>query len=131
MFRLTPAAGVPVYLQLKEQVKHAIAIGALRPGDQLPTVRKLAEQLVINPNTVVRTYRELQHEGIVELKQGSGAFIRDSPAAATRVTRKAQQIVASAVDRLTTEGLGEHEIRRLFESELAARAGVLSRSNSA
>jgi len=125
MFRLNPAAGVPVYLQLKEQVKHAIAIGALRPGDQLPTVRKLAEQLVINPNTVVRTYRELQHEGIVELKQGSGAFIRDSPAAATRVTRKAQQIVASAVDRLGAEGLGEHEIRRLFESELAARAGRL------
>jgi GntR family transcriptional regulator len=125
MFRLNPAAGVPVYLQLKEQVKHAIAIGALRPGDQLPTVRKLAEQLVINPNTVVRTYRELQHEGIVELKQGSGAFIRDSPTAATRVTRKAQQLVASAVDRLTTEGLGEHEIRRLFESELAARAGRL------
>lgn len=125
MFRLNPAAGVPVYLQLKEQVKHAIAIGALRPGDQLPTVRKLAEQLVINPNTVVRTYRELQQEGIVELKQGSGAFIRDSPVALTRVTRKALQIVASAIDRLRTEGLGEHEIRRLFESELAARGAGL------
>jgi GntR family transcriptional regulator len=121
VFRLNPAAGVPVYVQLKEQVKHAIAIGALRPGDQLPTVRRLAEQLVINPNTVVRTYRELQHEGIVELKQGSGAYIRDSPAAPTRITRKAQQIVASAVERLETEGLGEHEIRRLFEGELATR----------
>ena len=122
MFRLNPSAGVPVYLQLIEQVKHGIAIGALRPGDQLPTVRKLAEQLVINPNTVVRAYRELQHEGILELKQGSGAFVRGAPEGGVRISRKVQQVVEAAVDRLEAAGLSEQDIRRLFESELASRA---------
>ena len=54
VFRLNPSSGVPVYVQLMEQVKHALDTGALRPGDQLPTIRKLAEDLVVNPNTVVR-----------------------------------------------------------------------------
>ena len=55
-----------------EQVKHAVETGALREGDQLPTIRKVAEDLVMNPNTVVRAYRELEHEGVIALKHGSG-----------------------------------------------------------
>ena len=120
-FQVDSASRTPIYRQLVAQIREAVARGKLLPEQRLPSVRDLSRQLVINPNTVVRTYRELQHEGIVELKQGSGAYIRDSPAAPTRITRKAQQIVASAVDRLQTEGLREHEIRRLFESELATR----------
>ena len=78
LFRPNASSGVPIYLQLMEQVKHAVETGALRQGDQLPTIRKLAEDLVVNPNTVVRAYRDLEHEGVVELKQGSGAFVRGS-----------------------------------------------------
>jgi GntR family transcriptional regulator len=118
-FRLNPSSGVPIYLQLMEQIKHAIETGALRAGDQLPTIRKLAEDLVMNPNTVVRAYRELQHEGIIELRHGSGAFISASVAGGTRVTRKAQTIVQSALERLIALGLTEDEARRLFENELA------------
>lgn len=63
LIRPNPSSGVPIYLQLMEQVKHAIETGALRPGEQLPGIRPLAEELVINPNTVAKAYRELEHEG--------------------------------------------------------------------
>src|SRR5687768_17405014 len=75
MFRPNPSSGVPIYLQLMEQVKHGIETGALRPGEQLPGIRPLAEELVINPNTVAKAYRELEHEGVIELRQGAGAFV--------------------------------------------------------
>jgi GntR family transcriptional regulator len=119
LFHLNPSSGVPIYLQLMEQVKHAVETGALRAGDQLPTIRKLAEDLVMNPNTVVRAYRELQHEGIIELRHGSGAYISAAVAGGTRVTRKAQAIVQSALERLMSLGLTKDEARRLFENELA------------
>src|SRR5579872_3526109 len=116
--RLNPSSGLPIYLQLMEQIKHAIETGALKPGEQLPTIRKLAEELVMNPNTVVRAYRELQHEGIIELRHGSGAYISESVAGQIKVTRKAQTIVQSALERLIALGLTEDEARRLFENEL-------------
>ncbi len=119
IFRLHPSSGVPIYLQLMEQIKHAVETGALRAGDQLPSIRKLSEDLVMNPNTVVRAYRELQHEGIIELRHGSGAYISKSVAGQTRVTRKAQAIVQSALERLMSLGLTKDEARRLFENELA------------
>src|SRR5690349_17492652 len=117
-----PSLGVPIYLQLVEQVKHAIETGALRAGDQLPSIRPLAEELVINANTVAKAYRELEREGVVELKQGAGAFVAD-----TAPTRKggadkfrgAQPLIARTVDELRARGLSDDEIRRLFEAELA------------
>jgi GntR family transcriptional regulator len=118
-FRVSPSSGVPLYLQLMEQVKHAIETGALRPGDQLPTIRALAQELVMNSNTVVRAYRELEHEGIVELRHGLGAFISSSVSAKGKVMRQAQTIVESAVERLRSLGITELEIRRLFESEFS------------
>src|SRR5580692_4127291 len=107
LLRLNPSSGVPIYLQLMEQIKHAIETGALKAGDQLPTIRRLAEDMVMNPNTVVRAYRELQHEGVIELRHGSGAFISESFAGRARVTRKAQSIVQSALERLMSLGLTE------------------------
>jgi GntR family transcriptional regulator len=122
IFRTNPSLGVPVYLQLMEQVKHAIETGALRPGDQLPGIRPLAEELVMNPNTVAKAYRELEHEGVIELRHGAGAFVsaqaRGRKPAADRV-RAAQPVVAAAVDKLRERGLSDEEIRRLFEAELA------------
>ena len=89
LFRPNPASGVPVYLQLIEQVKHAIDMGALSPGDQLPPIRRVAEELVINPNTVAKAYRELEHEGVIELRQGTGAFVSaNGRAGARRCTRR-------------------------------------------
>jgi GntR family transcriptional regulator len=119
ILRLNQSSGIPLYLQLMEQVKHAVETGALHSGDQLPTIRKLAEDLVMNPNTVARAYRELEHEGIIELRHGSGAFISESVARVTKVTRKVQAVMQSAVERLVAAGLTGDEIRRLLENELA------------
>ena len=102
-----------------EQVKHAIETGALRAGEQLPAIRKLAEDLVMNPNTVVRAYRELEHEGVSELKLGSGAFISDSEAGRVKVIRRGQALMQTTMEKLTSLGLSEPEIRRLVENELA------------
>jgi GntR family transcriptional regulator len=118
---LNPASGVPLYLQLIEQVKHAIETGAIRTGEQLPSVRQMAEDLVINPNTVARAYREMEHAGIIELKHGSGAFIRESIVPRARLMQKAQTIVQSALERLSSLDLSEDEIRRLIENELSRR----------
>lgn len=68
-------SGVPFYRQINEQIKIAVARGRLRPGDRLPTVRQLAVDLAVNPNTVVRAYRELELEGVIETQQGSGTFV--------------------------------------------------------
>jgi GntR family transcriptional regulator len=102
-----------------EQVKHAVETGALRDGEQLPAIRKVAEDLVMNPNTVVRAYRELEHEGVLELKHGSGAFIREPSGKRAPLIAKAQAVVQSAIDRLAGLELREEEVRRVFESELA------------
>jgi GntR family transcriptional regulator len=117
-----PSLGVPIYLQLVEQVKHAIETGALRPGDQLPSIRPLAEELVINANTVAKAYRELEREGVVELKQGAGAFVADTARARQGDAEKfrgAQPLVAETVAELRKRGLSDDEIRRLFEAEVA------------
>ena len=121
LFRPNPSSGVPIYLQLMEQVKHAIETGALRPGEQLPGIRPLAEELVVNPNTVAKAYRELEHEGVVELRQGAGAFVSDKAPTkkdADKV-RAAQAIVATAIEKMRARGVTDDEIRRLFEAELS------------
>ena len=110
-----------MYLQLIEQVKHSIETGALRAGEQLPSVRQMAEELVINPNTVARAYRELEHEGIIDLKHGSGAFIRGSIVPRAKLMQKAHAVVKSALDQLESLDLTEDEIRRLLENDLASR----------
>jgi GntR family transcriptional regulator len=121
LFRPNPSLGVPIYLQLMEQVKHAIATGALRPGEQLPGIRPLAEELVMNPNTVAKAYRELEHEGVIELRQGSGAFVSPNARAGklAEAVRGAQSVVAGTVEKLRARGISDEEIRRLFEAELA------------
>jgi GntR family transcriptional regulator len=121
IFRPNPSTGVPIYLQLMQQVKHGIETGALKPGDQLPGIRPLAEELVINPNTVAKAYRELEHEGVIELRHGAGAFVSRN-AGAKKVTdkvRAGQAIVAAAIDKLRARGITDDEIRRLVEAELA------------
>jgi len=70
-------SGAPIYLQIKEQMRLAVATGAIRAGEQLPTVRDLAAELRINPNTIARVYRELQAEGLLVSRQGSGTFVTD------------------------------------------------------
>jgi GntR family transcriptional regulator len=112
---------VPIYLQLIEQVKYAIETGTLKPGDQLPGIRPLAEELVINPNTVAKAYRELEQERIIELRHGAGAFVAGGNRSRKPAERllKAEAFVGKAVAVLRSRGITDQEIRRLFEARLA------------
>ena len=116
-----PSSGVPVYLQLVEQIKHAVATGALAPGDQLPGIRKLAEELTLNPNTIAKVYHELEHDGLIEVRHGSGAFVARRAARHGRIAllRGAAERVADLVGELRGGGVSDAELRRLLESELA------------
>ena len=127
LFKPNPASGVPIYLQLMEQVKHAIETGALRAGEQLPGIRPLAEELVINPNTVAKAYRELEHEGVIELRHGAGAFVSTNVRSEQKsdVLREGQAIVTAAIEKLHARGISDEEIRRLFEAELAGLTGSI------
>lgn len=89
-FRLDEHSGVPVYRQLIDQVLGARAAGVLTSGDQLPTVRQVAVDLAINPNTVARAWRELEIRGIIETQQGTGTFISDQKVEGREVERRRQ-----------------------------------------
>jgi GntR family transcriptional regulator len=75
-FRLDPSSGVPTYLQLVQQVEHALRLGYLKPGDQLPKVRDVVAALTINPNTVLKAYKELDTKGLTEGRPGQGTFVK-------------------------------------------------------
>ncbi|MEO8679606.1 MAG: GntR family transcriptional regulator [Vicinamibacterales bacterium] len=120
LFRPNPSSGVPIYLQLMEQVKHSIETGALRAGEQLPGIRPLAEELVVNPNTVAKAYRELEHEGVIELRHGAGAFVTANAKGKkdAEKLRAGQAVIATTVEKLREQGVTNDEIRRMFEAEL-------------
>jgi GntR family transcriptional regulator len=129
MFRLQPDAGQALYLQLIQQIRHAVETGALQNGDQLPGIRTLAEELVVSPNTVAKAYSELEHEGLLELRHGAGAFIlvsRRTRQLAGRL-QSAQRRVADLIAALREDGLLDEEIRRVFEAELLSRAAETAR----
>src|SRR5258708_20311686 len=90
-FRLDLHSGVPVYRQIIDQVQGGIAAGTLKAGDQLPTVRQVAVDLSINPNTVVRAYRELEIRGVLETQQGTGTFISNQNVEPDHSVRRPQQ----------------------------------------
>jgi|SRR5579884_1544770 len=120
VLKLNPASGVPIYLQLMEQIKYAIETCAVRAGEQLPGIRRLAEELVMNPNTVAKAYRELEHEGVIELRHGAGAFVSLKAGDKGRIERfeRARPVMEATLRSLADLGLSEEEMRRLFESEL-------------
>src|ERR1041384_8057684 len=113
-FRLDLESGVPVYRQIIDQVLGGIAAGALAGGDQLPTVRQVAVDLAINPNTVVRAYRELEIRGILETQQGTGTFISEKKVKRDDVERQRQlnQLVSEFVGRA---GAGGFTVKELIE----------------
>jgi GntR family transcriptional regulator len=101
-FRLNPHSGVPVYRQLIDQVMGAVALGTLRTGDQLPTVRQVAVNLAINPNTVLRGYREMEIRGILDSQQGAGTFIAEQKPAGSSEERERQR--SQLVDEFVSRG---------------------------
>src|SRR6202142_669940 len=119
-FKLTPTSGQSLYLQLVQQIRHAVESGALRDGDQLPGIRTLALELVVSPNTIAKAYSELEHEGLLELRQGSGAFISVNRRARSLSNRiqTASRSVTELVEQLRERDFHDEEIRRMFEAAL-------------
>ena len=111
-FLIDTKSGVPFYRQIIEQAKFAIARGDLRPGDRLPTVRQLAVDLSINPNTVIRAYRELEIEGVLETQQGSGTFVSDHRPDIDGLERQRMldQILTDMLARASSYGLTLDEV---------------------
>src|SRR5579859_4305878 len=111
-FRLDPHSGVPVYRQIIDQVIGGTATGALAGGDQLPTVRQLAVDLAINPNTVIRAYRELEIRGVLETQQGTGTLIshRRIPRDTAERQRRLSQLVGEFTARAGSEGFKTEEL---------------------
>ena len=105
-------SGVPFYRQIIEQVKYAIARGHLEPGDQLPTVRRLAVELSVNPNTVVRAYRELEIEHMLDTQQGSGTFVSNTRPEIDQLERQRMldQILTDLLARASSYGLTLGEV---------------------
>jgi GntR family transcriptional regulator len=128
-FKLNPTTGQPLYLQLMQQIRHASETGALRDGDQLPSIRTLAEELVVSPNTIVKAYSELEHEGLLDLRQGSGAFVtvRRRTRSLTDHVQIARKRIRDLIERLRDDGLLDEEIRRAFEAELLHPAEMVSK----
>jgi GntR family transcriptional regulator len=120
-FRLDTHSGVPVYRQLIDQVQAGIAAGALVKGDQLPTVRQVAVDLAINPNTVLRAYREMEIRGVLETQQGTGTFISDQKVQQDEVerARKLDQLVNEFVSRAGAGGYTLQELKEALEERLS------------
>lgn len=112
--RISLQDGVPIYLQIASQIKYLVASGSLMPGDQLPSVRKLAEDLVINPNTVARAYRELENEGVLVTRRGTGVYVSDTGSPLAKKEQK--RILSERIDMLLAEA--EHlnvDLKELME----------------
>lgn len=119
-FVLNQDSGLPAYIQLEHQVRQAIRLGMLQPGDQLPTAREVVAALAINPNTVLKAYRELEHQGLVAPKPGLGTFVTDDlvsadPQTIGRFRRQLGRWIRSAYEA----GLDDEDILAMFQSERA------------
>jgi GntR family transcriptional regulator len=98
---ISPHDGVPIYLQIVNQVKYLVAAGRLAPGEELPAIRTLAERLVVNPNTVARAYRELETAGVVEKRRTTGTYVSATGSPLAR--RERHRILAGRIDALLAE----------------------------
>jgi len=121
IFTVDPHTGVPIYLQLIEQVKRSVALGVLSPGERLPTVKQLATDLTINPNTVARAYRDLERDGVIETSVGRGSFVSQNRAgerAAAALADVASSTVDAAVREAKSMGLKRGQVREIFSKAL-------------
>jgi DNA-binding transcriptional regulator YhcF (GntR family) len=119
VFRVDGGSDVPIYRQLVQQVRRDVMLGRLRPGDQLPSVNEVVNALSVNPNTVVKAFGELEHQGMVVRRQGVGTFVAAAPPMAS--LGEAPRLLSSLarwVDRARQEGLSAEQIRMLLEVAL-------------
>lgn len=115
------SSGAPIYAQIVAQVESAVARGDLKPGDKIPPVRKLAEELVVNPNTVAKAYRQMEQMGLVQTRKGAGTSILDPKQrmADRRDLDELSERIDAVIGRGMSLGMSDQELRTLFEERLA------------
>ncbi|MER5658445.1 GntR family transcriptional regulator [Streptomyces sp. NPDC060235] len=118
-YRIDRRSGVATYVQIVQQTKQALRLGLLEPGDKLPTAREVVEATAINPNTVLKAYRELEREGLVEARRGLGTFVRRTLGAAPADSPLGEALDAWARDARAA-GLDREDVAALFTSVLDA-----------
>jgi GntR family transcriptional regulator len=124
-FHVTASSAVPTYMQLVEQVRQALRLGRLEPGDRLPTVRAVAAAVAINPNTVLKAYRELEHEGLVEGRPGQGTYVvRSLSAPSPQTLHKLRGGLESWVDEARRAGLEPEHIKAVVDSTIRSMLEV-------
>ena len=120
-FHVSAASAVPAYMQLVEQVRRALRLGRLEPGDRLPTVREVAAEVAVNPNTVLKAYRELEHEGLVEGRPGQGTYVvRSLSGPSPQTLDRLRASLESWVDKARADGLEPEHIRAVVDSTLGS-----------
>jgi GntR family transcriptional regulator len=118
-FQLDDRSGVATYLQLAQQVRHALRLGLLEPGDKLPTAKEVVAKLAINPNTVLKAYRELELEGLVEGRPGLGTFVVRSLAGPSLASQaELRRELQSWLERARTAGLDQEDVVALVETTM-------------
>ncbi|MBD3162451.1 MAG: GntR family transcriptional regulator [Candidatus Latescibacteria bacterium] len=125
--KIDPSAAVSISEQIAEQVRLSIASGRLVPGDRLESVRGLARELLVNPNTVAKVYRDLEREGILDTRPGSGVFVAPgAPAKCRRAgARAVREAVEAAVEKGLAAGLAPEEIEELWRESLEKAGGMI------
>ena len=117
---IDPRSHIPIYLQIAERIREAVAAGVYRPGESLPSLRAMAVDSQVNPNTVQRAYDELAREGLIQARRGKGLFVTEEGTASART--RAQQVVRHTFEQgIRTgraAGLGPEEVRTIFEGSL-------------
>ncbi|WP_088228659.1 GntR family transcriptional regulator [Desulfosporosinus sp. FKB] len=124
-FKLNSDSRIPIYIQLKEAIKLAIATGQFLAGSQLPTVRQLAVQLKINPNTVSRVYLELESEGVLSTKQGKGTFVKDHPKIDTTIKESSlNELMDDFIIKASALGFSPTELLNAIEKKMKRSGDV-------
>jgi GntR family transcriptional regulator len=124
-FQLNPKSGVPIYRQIQDQIRYGIASGLLGPGEQLPTVRSLAVELSVNPNTVIKAYSELEREGILTTEQGSGTFVaaqQPAPLADENRQSKLETLCSEFLAQAARFGFSSRDLMSGIQSLIERRA---------
>lgn len=122
IIRVDPSSSVPVFQQIVDEVKSAVARGACTPGEAIPSVRQMAAQALVNPNTVARAYRELEREGIVYTRKGLGVFVSDTAAKLSRNGRREElgERIVEIVAAARRAGLSGKDVQALIEQAIKA-----------
>ena len=124
-FHIDSRSGIPPYLQIVQQVKHALRLGMLGPGDQLPTIKQVVADVAINPNTVLKAYRELEHEGLVAARPGVGTYVtRTLSGASLAAHGPLRQDLQRWLAKARAAGLDDESVEALFRDTFRSASAV-------